>query len=450
MALKILNRYLLLIILLVELICASNVKWGGNRWKEILAFDGKGYYAYLPAVFIYKDLGFSFHDKIEEQYASVNTKYEYRVTTPTGVVNKYFVGTALAELPFFLVAHLITNLTGNTSNGYSFIYQLSISLAALFYGLLGLIMLGKLLRLYGISENIVSFSTIVIVFGTNLFYYTVFEPSTSHAFSFGLITTFLFVLKRLIRSKRKNDIVLSGILLGLIVLIRPVNFVVVFILPFLCGNFSSFKLSIQFILSQRIRLSLALLFFLIIVSIQGFFYFLQTGFFFVDSYIVEHFIWNRLEIVNFLFSYKKGFFIYTPAALVTLIVYIFLNRRNLFQVGTFLLFFLLISYVFSSWWNWWYGGSFGARPLTEYLALFGLLLAISLSKIKSKLTSNIFYSLLTSCIILCQVQTYQYRYFIIHWEKMDNEHYWRVFMRIDQLVKKENANKDLIIEVSNE
>ena len=35
------------------------------------------------------------------------------------------------------------------------------------------------------------------------------------------------------------------------------------------------------------------------------------------------------------------------------------------------------------------------------------------------------------CIMLCQFQTYQYRYYIIHWENMNSEKYWEVFLQLD-------------------
>ena len=42
---------------------SSNLNWGGGRWGHIVKTDGNGYYAYLPAVFIYHDLHFNFIDK---------------------------------------------------------------------------------------------------------------------------------------------------------------------------------------------------------------------------------------------------------------------------------------------------------------------------------------------------------------------------------------------------
>ena len=159
---------------------------------------------------------------------------------------------------------------------------------------------------------------------------------------------------------------------------------------------------------------------------------------------MENFIWTRPEIINILFSYKKGLFIYTPVTFIALSCLIVLYKRRQFFIWSFIIFFILISYVFSCWWNWWYGGSFSARPYTEFLSVFGLLLAFLLYELKNKIIFRTTLTLIFMCIVLCQVQICQYRYNIIHWEKMDKEHYWRVFMRVDQIFKKENANKDLL------
>lgn len=441
---KYINRYRLVIILVIELLCASNVKWGGQRWKGIIAFDGKGYYAYLPAIFIYHDLQLSFHDTIEKKYSSPRTYYEFRVVTPNGIIDKYFGGTAVAELPFFIFSNLLTKLTGGNADGYSFIYQLGISLAGIIYGLVGLFFLQKTLRIYSIPENIITIVLFTIFFGTQLFYYSVFDPSMSHVYSFAVISAFLFILKNYIDKKRRQYLILLGILLGWIVLIRPVNGLIIFILPFLAGNKENFSRIIKNIFKNRLGIITATLFFLLTSSMQALIYFFQTGHFLIDSYVVENFIWNRPEIINILFSYKKGLFIYTPLALISLAGLIIVYKRSSFQFWSFILFFLIISYVFSCWWMWWYGGSFSARPYTEFLSLFAILLAFLLTALKNRFNRLVTFILLIFSTILCQIQTYQFRYYIIHWEKMDKEHYWRVFMRVDQILKKENANEDLL------
>lgn len=94
------------IIMLITTIVSSNFNWGNKHWKGIVEADGKGYYAYLPAIFIYKDLNFGFFDEIEkEKYYNKNLYYDYRADTNGKTINKYYCGTALAELPFFLIAH---------------------------------------------------------------------------------------------------------------------------------------------------------------------------------------------------------------------------------------------------------------------------------------------------------------------------------------------------------
>ena len=441
---KFIMRYRLLIILIISVICASNVKWGGQRWKEIIAFDGKGYYAYLPAVFIYHDLQLSFLDSIEEKYSGPNTQYEIRVVTPQGTIDKYFCGTALAQLPFFIIAHLLTKLTGGNADGYSYFYQINISLAGIIYVLIGLFFLQKILRNYSISEPIITIVIFTIFFGTQLFYYSIFEPSCSHVYSFAAITAFIFFLKKYIDNQNDKYLILLGTLLGIITLIRPVNGLIIFIFPFLASSRELTFRVIKNIIKNKTRFVTAATLFILITSLQFLFYYLQTGKIFIDSYVVESFIWNRPEIINILFSYKKGLFIYTPVTFIALAGLIPLFNKSRFSFWWFIIFFLLISYVFSCWWMWWYGGSFSARPYTEFLSLFGILLALGLTSIIKTFNRILIYSLIVFCIILCQVQIYQFRYYIIHWEKMDKEHYWRVFMRLDQILKQENPNNDLL------
>ena len=59
----------------------SNINWGGNNWKTVLESDAKGYYAYLPAVFIYNDPNFGFFDEIEKNIYFDERDSEISVTT---------------------------------------------------------------------------------------------------------------------------------------------------------------------------------------------------------------------------------------------------------------------------------------------------------------------------------------------------------------------------------
>jgi len=84
---------------------------------------------------------------------------------------------------------------------------------------------------------------------------------------------------------------------------------------------------------------------------------------------------------------------------------------------------------------WYYGGSFSSRVYVEYIPLFMITMAIGLQRIKIESLKNIYISLILVLIIFCQIQTYQYRYYQIHWSDMTKEKYWEVFLRVDKLMK---------------
>ena len=65
------NKYIVCLITVIILFCSSNIKLNNDSWKSVLMndSDGKGYYAYLPAVFIYHDLHFRFFENVGKRKA---------------------------------------------------------------------------------------------------------------------------------------------------------------------------------------------------------------------------------------------------------------------------------------------------------------------------------------------------------------------------------------------
>jgi hypothetical protein len=136
-----------------------------------------------------------------------------------------------------------------------------------------------------------------------------------------------------------------------------------------------------------------------------------------------------------LFSYKKGLFVYTPLLFISLLGGYFLWKKNKFEFFSLTAFLVIVTYVLSSWSNWWYGGSFSSRPFLEYIPYFSILLGLAISGIKNQLYKKAYVSMIIALVVLCQIQTYQYRYYQIHWEDMTKERYWDVFLRVDKLIK---------------
>ena len=413
---------------------SSNLNWGKDFWVGIIEADGKGYYAYLPAIFIYDDLNFGFFDEIEkDKYYHENLFYDYRSWAHEKVINKYYCGTALAELPFFIIADLGARVFDFEADGYSKIYPVLISIAALFYLLIGLIFMNLTLKFYNVNELQRSLVLITSVFGTNLFYYTVGEPGMSHIYSFAFVSMFLYYSKCYFLYHEKRHILILAIVLGIIVLIRPINVLIILILPTTAGSFSSLKKGVIFAFKRYLWLLYGFIAFFGIVSIQLIIYKISTGYFFVDSYGAEGFIFLSPHIFDILLSYKKGLFLYTPIFLVSLTGGYFLWKKSRFEFYSMFGFLFLITYVFSSWWMWFYGGSFSSRVYVEYIPVFMILLSLSIKGINIKFAKSVFVSMVILLIVVCQIQTFQYRYGFIHWSEMNKEKYWEVFMRIDKL-----------------
>lgn len=430
------NRPKLLLsgIFILLLAIANNINWGKNHWKNILEGDAKGYYAYLPAVFIYHDLNFGFFDTIDKQkYFDKNIYYEYRTGTNGKIINKYYCGTAILQLPFFLTAHGLTHLTHGDTDGYSRLYPVFINIAALFYMCLGLYFLSLLLRLYQLSVKTICYTIIACAFGTNLFYYTISEPGMSHVYSFACITLFFYLAKRYFMTFRYTYAFWLSLLLGLIVLIRPVNGIVLFCLPLAAGSLQNFKTGVLLLLKDIRKLIFLIVSFFIFPFVQLIIYKISTGSFLVYAYGNEHLYLFSPNVFNILFSYKKGLFLYTPLYLISLTGIYFLWKRNRFEALGLALFLYSVTYILSCWWMWFYGGSFSSRVFVEYLAFFMLALSLAFQHIATRRNRIFFSGAVLLLILLCQIQTYQYRYNQIHWSDMTKEKYWDVFLRIDKL-----------------
>jgi hypothetical protein len=423
------------LISLVVLWTIANTSFKKDYKTGVIESDAKGYYAYLPAVFIYHDLNYRFYYKIErETYYNPNLYFQYLRAHNNKTINKYYVGTAICLMPFFLAGHAITLVTELPADGYSYYYTLMVHIGALFYLMLALFGLRKLLRTFAIDEKTIAWVLIAIVFGTNLFYYVVTEFAMSHVYSFTAITWFSFTIRKYFLSMAHKYLFYSALLLGIITLIRPINILIVLSLPFLADSPRQLISGLKNILTKSWVSILAVFSFLLIISIQFIIYKLSTGQFLIYSYKEEGFNFMNPQIWNFLFSYKKGMFVYTPILLLSLVGFIYYFRKSRYRFFALSGFLFILIYIFSSWHMWYYGGSFSQRVMVEFYAFFAILLATAIQQVKSMKARRIFLGLTILLIVFCQVQTYQYRRMQIHWSDMNKEKYWEVFMRIDKLM----------------
>lgn len=399
-----------------------------ENWKMIVLMDGNGYYCYLPATFIYQDYTFKFYtDRVKPE------PVWFLVDSEGKTVNKYFIGEAIALAPFFLASHGISYLTETEHSGYTKVYFFGVLFAGIFYMGMGLVLLRKILLNYTINDLWVSFILVCFGVGSNLFYYTTQEPSMSHVYSFSFITLFLFMVQKFSYSKKRKHYFISLIILSVVILIRPVNGVVLFFAPFFFKDIQDFR---NELINTARRIFKELPYYLIAFSplvLQAIIWKIETGRLLVESYPGESFNFGNPQVVNSLFSYNKGLFIYTPVCFLSCFGLItFIKQRNYFHLSVSVLFFSIMIYLLSSWYAWQYGWSFGLRAYIDFYSIFAIMFGLLVFSIRGLLLKTIIIIAGLFTTFLNLFQTNQYIYKIIHPMNMDKEKYWKVFLRNDE------------------
>jgi len=422
-----------LLILFAVLFTINN--YIGNVDRRISA-DGIGYYEYLPSLFIHHDLNRKDIpvDVNHSKYTRVSELDMY-VDFKDRWVNKYPSGTALLQSPFFLATMAVTERTNTTDDGYQQAFQKSVFYAALFYLFSSLVFLKRLLLSYSISTPIIILSQVLLVFATSVLNYVNFEAAFSHIYSLFAISAFLYVARIYFTQKKLSYFLWACLLLGLIFILRQVNILIFFFLPFVAGSWSTFREGVVLLFKEKKHLIIGIVLFFSVALIQFYLWYLQTGHFWVYSYQGESFDFSNPELFNILFSYKKGLFVYTPILLFSILgVFYFVFKKEYFLFGSWIIFFGLLTYILSSWWSWYYGCSYGLRAYIDYYPIFFIPFALFLNQINRK--SAIVLGLMSFLTIpISVIQTYQYKEYILHWIDMDKEKFWKVFLETEDQFK---------------
>ena len=305
------SKLIILIFALVSVIIVFNEdKQDHNQFGS----DACGYYLYLPALFIYHDL-----DKLSF-YPALDSEYNHTLEIQCSLYNingnkldKYPVGVALFELPFFLFAHAYSYSTHQyKTDGFSIPYQLAGIFSNILWVVIGLFVLRKFLKRY-FSDNITALTIICVTFGTNLYAYNSFIIGMSHPYSFFLFACLLLLTDEWY-SKPPEWLtsLLLGLVLGFIFIVRPINLIAIIIpLFWMVSSSSSLKERVKLFNENYRHILITLVVFISIVFVQFGYWRYITGHWLFYSYIDEGFNFLHPHIVKGLFSYRKGWFVYT-------------------------------------------------------------------------------------------------------------------------------------------
>lgn len=340
-----------------------------NRFWRPIGGDATSYYAYLPAIFIYQDFSYSFIDKVGEKYYSdkEELKNKIKMKQPNGtVVNKTFPGVAIFYLPFFCLSVLFSWIFGFPLDGYSLLFQWSVPIAHLFYLTLSLVFLNKAMKNLSFGKWSRNIALATVVFATNVYFYVVYDNSVAHIFGFCGASILIWLLTKYRKDENFKWILWSIPLLAMLLITRPTNAMMVLFFGVLL-NKNQWKQLFNYRNWWNRKNIVPLLLTALIFFIPPLLWKLQSGNWIVYSYGKEGFNFLSPHWWEFLFSFQQGWWLWTPIMLPVFLMasaYFFLQNRLqgvLFFVGI-----GVITYVFSSWWSWTFGTSFGQRPMIDF------------------------------------------------------------------------------------
>lgn len=427
-------KYKFLLVLSAILFAHLFFNKGYEKGTRTIENDKGGYYVYLPAVFIYHDLArLEFFRTVDSVYKPNGGRmYAIYGAPATGRrFVKYSMGTALCEMPMFLLAHTYCHITRQfAANGYTVPYRISILFSTIIFVMTGLWFLHKLLLRY-FPDKIVFAVLVLLLFGTNLYCYSTFDAGMSHPFTFGLFCMMLYTTDTWTMTGQKKYALLTGALLGIIVIVRPINLMMI-IIPFSWQvyNIGSLKNRLRFFRDHAGSIAASALACFAILLLQMSYWKYTTGQWLFFSYVDECFHFSDPHIWDGLMSYRKGWYVYTPVAFIATLGFISLWCYRRAFVPPLLSFLCMYIYVVFCWWQWFYGGSFGCRALIDILPMMAIPLCAFIQLVSSLKNKRSHYGVITMLLLLIILnifQTYQYSLGTIHYCEMNRDYYWRIF-----------------------
>lgn len=417
----------ILLFLVVALLTRDSVR----AYEDVLwatGYDKGGYYAYLPAWFIYQDLTFNFitHHPLLFGMNEVETTWG-----TISSINSYSMGPAMLLAPFFWLGHLEAAYWNVPQDGFSYTYLFWMTTGTIIYVMLGLLALRSvLLRYYNDWPTAAALT--VLGLGSNLFFYTTYDFMMSHAHSFSLFSVGLWLAVRWLERPRWATFLGLSAIAGLIAVTRVPNMIYFLVLAF-WGVHNKATLVERFqLFGQHWKMIVGgILVFALCFLPSIYYWYNQTGYFFINGYgaFEKMFYWTNPMVAEVLIGYRTGWLIYSPLMILGFIGFWQLYQQRHPSATLFLLYLLLNIYVVSSWFWWWYAGSFGMRPFVDGSAVMAFPIAALFQHWgRSYLGSHFWTVVVVAFVGLNLFQSNQYKNGVIHWNAMSRKAYWSVFM----------------------
>lgn len=399
-----------------------------------LSWDVLGYYIHLPALFIYKDYGLSdlsWIYRLLEQYPLTGSLYQISTGPDGNPVFFFLMGMSVFYLPWFLAGHLLASFSGYPADGFSLPYQYAMAIGAITYTIIGLIYLRKILLDF-FNDRITSIVLTIIVLGTNYLHFMTVKNLETANILFMMVTLITWNTIQWHKNQKLFTLVVIAVFIVLTALAKPSE-ILVGLIPLLWGvyNKETFLAKIRLFGKEWKQLLAAAVAGILVSLPQIIYWYTETGHLLYDSYKNPGvgLDFTNPHIINVLFSFRKGWFIYTPAMIFSVIGFIQLYRRNKPVFGPVLVYSLVAFYLLSSWTEWWYGASYSIRPMITLYPLLAIPLGYFAEAVmmKKRIYGLALISLIAGLIVLNLFQTWQLNNYIIDPYRMTKKYYFAIF-----------------------
>lgn len=402
--------------------------------NNIISYDYYGSYLYLPALFIYNDIGLEsleVFDSLNKQYGNTPMFYQLSPGNDGKFIIRFFAGMSYMFAPGFLAGHIIALLTDYPADGFSLPYQRSLLASGMLISLLGLYFSRKILLQY--FNDLSTAITLVFFFaGSNLIFFYTFGNDAPHLYLFSLHAAFLWLCISWHDKPTTSKAMLIGIIGGLILVSRPSE-MIVFIVPLGWGvyNWPTFREKVLLLLRKYKHLLLAALMMAVMVMPQLIYWKYVSGNYLYSPYDdpASTLKLSDPQFINTLFGFRKGWFIYAPMMLFAIIGLVLMFRKYPGYALPIAIYVLLNIYLIASFTSL---ISFGWRAFIQSYAFlvipFGYLIHFILNRKPAwRITLITFLSLLT---LLNLFKTWQLVIGVIDGSRMTREYYFATFFKL--------------------
>lgn len=399
-----------------------------------LSWDVFGYYIHLPATFIYHDHSLQntgwIHD-IMSKYPVTGTLYQLTTGPEGNPIFFFLMGMSFFYAPWFFAGHLLALNSGYPADGFSLPYQYSIAMGAVVYTIIGLVYFRKILLGF-FTDRITALILVIIVLGTNYLHFMTVKNLETANILFVMVALITWNTIRWHRDHKLLNMIALSILSLLTALAKPSE-IMVLLIPLLWGVSSWETMSgrMKVFWQHRSQIVIAAVVGLLVALPQMLYWKAETGHFLFDSYKNPGvgLDFGSPHILQILFSFKKGWLLYTPVMLFAISGFILLYRKNRGVFTPVLVYSLVAFYIIASWTEWWYGASFSIRPMITLYPLLAIPLGyMATSLLQMKRPAAILFSLAVAGFILLNLfQTWQLNHYIIDPYRMTRDYYFAIF-----------------------